>query len=313
LKNKNVTGSFRIAQHVIDDGCGYSVDTSKAKGIPLRIPNNSFIVGLNAAGSSNINIASVDTANDIQIGSTASSFIVANAHTIPAKDAVYDLGFPNNRWANIYTVNPVTVGSDPALKTDISPLPSVEPLIKAINPITFRWKQEQSNFVDVVEDQLVHATESQEIDEDVVVIRDGKAIRMRQTRHAETPLYDEVPLEDENGNPVMMSVPERQDASGTITRAASSYQIMYRVPRMVTKQVTVRKPATGPGQRVHWGFSAPEIKAAFDTLGMDFGGHVLSDDGVHGLRPDELIPVLWKAVQELLVRVDALEAEQPGK
>jgi hypothetical protein len=38
---------------------------------------------------------------------------------------------------------------------------------------------------------------------------------------------------------------------------------------------------------------------------------VLGEDGAHHLRPDQLIPVLWKATQELYERVRALEAKLP--
>jgi hypothetical protein len=65
-----------------------------------------------------------------------------------------------------------------------------------------------------------------------------------------------------------------------------------------------------PGARTHWGFDATNVKAAFDGLGMDFGGYVRTEDGVHNLRPDQLIPVLWRAVQELSEKVAALEASR---
>lgn len=274
-----------------------SVDTSQSDGTPLRIPNNIAIAALDVAGTGNIPIVAVDTANNIELGSTASSFVVANAHAIPALDNTYDLGFPSNRWANIYTVNGTLQTSDPALKQDINPLPSVETLIKSIRPVTFRWKQDRAELAEVTEERLVHASQWQEVEEDAILIRDGKAMKTRRKRRAEMHLYDELPLVDEQGNAVMQGAPP--------------HPATYRVPRMVSRKVTVKQPVTAPGQRLHWGFLAPEVKAAFDTLGMDFGGHVVGEDGVHQLRPDQLIPVLWKAVQELLERVRALEAKLP--
>ena len=50
----------------------------------------------------------------------------------------------------------------------------------------------------------------------------------------------------------------------------------------------------GDDDRINWGFSAPEVKAAFDDIDEDFAG---VDD--HSLRYGDLIAVLWKAVQEL--------------
>jgi len=64
-----------------------------------------------------------------------------------------------------------------------------------------------------------------------------------------------------------------------------------------------------PGKRTHWGFDAAAIKQAFDATGMDFGGYVLSEDGKHSLRPDQLIPVLWQALKQISVQVDKLTAD----
>jgi hypothetical protein len=288
-----------------------SVDTSQSSGVPLRVPNNQPITARNAAGTGDVPIASVDIDDNLELGSPSSSFIVANAHFIPALDNTYILGFPSNRWAEIFAVNGTVQTSDPTLKTDINPLPPVEELIKAINPVTFRWKQDAAQLADAVEDRLVHATEWQEIEEEIVTIRDGKAVRTLRTRRAEIHLYDELPLEDELGHPVTVPVPEHRDASGAVIEPASTRQLTHRVPRMVSRPVSVKRPVAAPGKRLHWGFLAPEIKAAFDALGLDFGGHVLDDDGVHHLRPDQLIPVLWKAVQALSDRVEELEARLP--
>jgi hypothetical protein len=63
-----------------------------------------------------------------------------------------------------------------------------------------------------------------------------------------------------------------------------------------------------PGKRTHWGFLASDVKAAFDKTGLDFGGYVKAEDGSENLRPDQLIPVLWKAVQELKAEIDVLKA-----
>ena len=62
-----------------------------------------------------------------------------------------------------------------------------------------------------------------------------------------------------------------------------------------------------PGKRQHWGWSATEVKKAFDGIGQDFGGYVLAENGVQSLRPDQLVPVLWQLVKNLSARVAALE------
>jgi hypothetical protein len=77
----------------------------------------------------------------------------------------------------------------------------------------------------------------------------------------------------------------------------------------VTKTVKTMKPVSHVGKRTHWGFLATDVKAAFDSMGLDFGGYVKAEDGTQALRPDQLIPVLWKAVQELSAEVSALKAK----
>ena len=67
------------------------------------------------------------------------------------------------------------------------------------------------------------------------------------------------------------------------------------------------------GVRTHYGFVAQEVKAALDAAGVgDFAGWVLSDKNdpgsTQGLRTDQFIAPLIKAVQELAARVAMLEA-----
>lgn len=65
------------------------------------------------------------------------------------------------------------------------------------------------------------------------------------------------------------------------------------------------------GRRTHWGFLAQEVKASLPD-GVDFGGWVLtnSDDpeSEQGLRYEELIAPLVKALQEAVVQVRDLQA-----
>ena len=73
-------------------------------------------------------------------------------------------------------------------------------------------------------------------------------------------------------------------------------------------EIIDEQPVPVPGNRTHWGFMAPDLKAAFDRIGLDFGGYVKAEDGTQHLRPDQLIPVLWRACQEMAARIEALEA-----
>jgi len=69
-----------------------------------------------------------------------------------------------------------------------------------------------------------------------------------------------------------------------------------------------------PGSRTHYGLIAQEVKEVLDASGVsDFAGWVKMDmsveDSMQGLRYDQFIAPLIKAVQELTARVKALEEQ----
>ncbi len=65
-------------------------------------------------------------------------------------------------------------------------------------------------------------------------------------------------------------------------------------------------------KRVHYGFSAQQVKEELLKTGRttkDFAGIIVDEEsGEHGLRDPELLPIVWKAVQELEARVRELES-----
>jgi hypothetical protein len=73
------------------------------------------------------------------------------------------------------------------------------------------------------------------------------------------------------------------------------------------------KAVSRPGVRTHYGLLAQEVKAALDAAGVgDFGGYIKTNLGdpesEEGLRYDQFIAPLIRAVQELSAKVAALEA-----
>ena len=161
--------------------------------------------------------------------------------------------------------------------------------------------------METTEIQLVHATEEGTYETEDHDIRDGKAIPVVKTLTRHEHLYDDVPVHDADDNPVMITAPAKAavtDSSGIVIREAQperTFQKIYRVPRMVEREVPVIKKVSRPGRRNHLGFLASDVKAGFDkhAPGMDYGVYVKGEDGTEHLRPDQLIPVLWKALQEL--------------
>jgi hypothetical protein len=70
-----------------------------------------------------------------------------------------------------------------------------------------------------------------------------------------------------------------------------------------------------PGVRTHYGLLAQEVRAALDGAGAgDFGGYIKMDVGdpesEEGLRYDQFIAPLIRAVQELTEQVATLEAQR---
>jgi hypothetical protein len=59
--------------------------------------------------------------------------------------------------------------------------------------------------------------------------------------------------------------------------------------------------------RNHWGFIAQDVKAVMEGSGHKFGGHWEDTEGMQSLSYNDLVAVLWKAVQELSAEVAALK------
>jgi hypothetical protein len=73
-----------------------------------------------------------------------------------------------------------------------------------------------------------------------------------------------------------------------------------------------------PGKRTHYGLIAQDVKQTLDEIGIptkDFAGYVAGDvenDEVLGLRYEEFISPMIKAIQELSQKVNNLEAQISG-
>lgn len=308
------TGIEMQAAHA---GWGIDMNGSALTGA-LRIPNGSVIVGRNQAGTADVTIADVTSGNNLVIGSNnantaAAAGIVFGVGAYPFVNNAYQFGTSANLWSSIWASNGTIQTSDPALKADITPLPSVMGLIDKISPITFRWKFGGYDVVETTEEREVHDTETVEFDHHDIVVENGAAKRVPVRKTITREAYDTVPLLDEHGDQIITVIkarPATYDSQGRLIRPATPearVPEVHRVPRMVRKTVTVQTRQPREGRRTHWGFDAAQVKAAFDETGMDFGGYVRSEDGTHHLRPDQLISVLWQAVKELKAEVETLK------
>jgi Chaperone of endosialidase len=288
-------------------GAGGAIQSQTASSAPILVFGSGTVAIQNNAGTANALV--VSTAYT-QVNGT----LWCNGNAAPSYDNAYDFGGGVNRWSTIYAVNGTIQTSDPSLKTDIAPLSSMLPIVAAINPVTFKWKSGGVTLIDDTEMQTVQDSVMVDHECERAEVRKGQTVLVKDTYQRKELLFDEIPALDEEGQPIVHHVPaqpEVVDNNGVVKRPATEaydHPRTHRVPRMVTKLVAVKKPVDAPGKRTHWGFLAPDVKTAFDGIGMDFGGYVLDADGTHHLRPDQLIPVLWKATQELAAKVAALEA-----
>ncbi|HTK36353.1 MAG TPA: tail fiber domain-containing protein [Caulobacteraceae bacterium] len=282
----------------IEGSHSYGIDTNNmSSGKPLRLKNGLGIWSRDAANSTDLQIMAVDGTNNLILGQSCTNAIIYT-HFLPAFDNTFVCGGPSNRWSTIYAANGTINTSDPTLKTDVADVPSAIDTIMAIKPKTYRWKSGGYDLVDVEEEQLVHAVEWHDTQEELIEEVNGRHVLTKRSGKRAEPAYDNVPLFDSRGNPIVDD--PLPGTRGQMEPSKESHPRTIRVPRMEMRKVSVKKQVERPGRRTHWGFMAPDVKSAVDKLGLDFGGYVRDENGIEHLRYDELIPIAWKGIQELI-------------
>lgn len=288
--------------------------------VPLRIGQGQFIKARDHTNTLDLTIAEVDASgspltDNMIFSDTGIAAVFCNSIFAPFTTDATDIGTTENEWRNIYLKNNPIVSSDPAGKVDPKPLGDMTPIVMALSP--WSYGRDVFDLVEGTEVQTVHETEWQEWDEETVVIEEGKPILTTVHRKREVPVYDEVPVTDKKtGLPVYVTIPAKAEVKsslGIIVHPAKPEEQrlrMHRVPRMVTKAVPVKKHVSRASDERHFGFMAPDTKAVFDAHGYPtFGGYVAGTNGSHHERPEQKIPVLWKALQETIARVQELESK----
>ncbi|MCR5894456.1 hypothetical protein DPV74_18125 [Burkholderia sp. HAN2018] len=253
-----------------------------------------------------------DADGHVTLGGTAVGSHFVAGHLQPIVDNTYFCGSASYRWASLWSANGTIQTSDPSLKTDIDALPITLPLVLNLKPSTWKWI-DGGVLPEVVDyDEEYQVTETVTADELVIEMRDGVPTQVTRQTTREVPVFDYVQVVDENGEPVFQTIPAanevRDPRSGAVlapAQEAKTIPLTHPVPRMATRKAKRTEFVSHAGKRTHWGFLAPDVKAAFEALGIDFAGYVLDSEGVQHLRPDQLIPVLWKAFQEAYADIDA--------
>lgn len=298
----------------------YEIQGSHTYGVDMRLANFSANA-INLAVGQKIGVGGVSmmvqSGPNLILGD-ATTNIFTPGGIFPSADNTVAIGQAGFRWASIWAANGTIQTSDPSLKTDIQPLAALPPgaidaLLRGIDPITFRWASGGNKKTTVMQPGMVPVTRPAAVQRDTIEIRDGVPVLVTRSEVEDEPVYDDVGMVDVNGAPVMTTI-EAADVvvgdNGEVivpARPARTFQRMHRVPRMRLGEVAIETDTPVPGKRTHWGWNATQVKAAFDAAGLDFGGYVLGEDGIQHLRPDQLLPVVWRMAQVIDDRVRDLE------
>ena len=220
-----------------------------------------------------------------------------NAAIYPNIDNTYTVGRSDLRVSQFWGANATIQTSDGRLKSDITDSDLGIEFVRAINPVSYKFieggkliEEVETGEFDVIDEIVTKTVErKEEVFETRIDEKGNKTIhRTYVTTQVEEPVYELVDVYDENDNWI---------------RKAN-------VPK--TRQVKVphkeQQVSSVTGKRTHYGFIAQQVKEAIDKLGIkDFGGYVEGEDGTLGLRYEEFIAPLYKAVCNIDERLQKIE------
>ncbi|MUZ73329.1 hypothetical protein GOZ90_11615 [Agrobacterium vitis] len=255
----------------------------------------------------------------------------------PSADNARPLGGGSYRWSVVYSATGTINTSDRRAKLDIADIdPALaRKLLKAIKPVTFRWKNDDTpakTETRVVRRQktetIVDTREVEKID-----LVDGKAVLsfVTESYELEEPVFEEHLLFDEASAPVMrkvrVEVGKRQkvtlvkqedgsrleqsvfdDNGNPVMEPVYDLQEVQRVYREpvweeVEETVEISPAHNKTNVRTHWGFIAQQVEAALAEVGLttnDFAGFVYDQESdTYGLRTEQFIPIMWAALRDV--------------
>jgi hypothetical protein len=236
----------------------------------------------------------------------------------PALTESQDIGSVDLEWDNLFVQNAVTV-SDERTKNIIGEMDDeqIDNFLTALDAIWFSKKDIEvvvtpAKAARTERRQVTDTVQEEKVSFEVV---DGKAVRKVETVETEKPVFELLPVVDEDGKPVMVEVspatPAVLDRDGRVVKEAKEavpQQASYRVPVMedveIPAEEEVRKTITHG--RPHSGFTAQQVKAAMTEAGIeDWAGYAYDEEtDKHFLRHNEFIGVLVKGYQILKAKVN---------
>ena len=227
---------------------------------------------------------------------------------------------------DIYTHDGGVETSDKRLKENIKSSVLGLEFIDALNPVSYKWKDVD----EIVEKKTVEKQKTVKVEKEVtrteIVEEDGKYIQkeITETQEVDEPVFDEVPLYGEDGEQLMRLVSEAIEAKEAVldedgdeieeavdAQDAVYEGIVHKVPVMEEVEEIVNQYDAETYTRTHYGMIAQEVGQVLEDVGLeskDFAGYIYEEDRDRfGLRYNEFISPLIKAIQELSAKVEALE------
>lgn len=288
----------------------YAIDLSASTNTAaaIQMGNNHFVRGMDTGATARALIG-IDTSDQVLVGNSAQTLVLAATGAIvPYADNTVSFGNGSLRPTELFAVTGTVNTSDPKMKKDIAPLGSMLPLLREIRPIAFKFKEGGGSIETVMEEQLAPVYETADVEDTVVDVVGGVAVERKIVKRVERRVVDEFPVVDDKGEPVYDWTKPVRDRHGQIVRPAVRVRRTRRVPRTAKQQVPVQHVVTRPGKRTHMGFSATEVQAAVQKLGMGDIGVYVRDRGVEGLRTDQLVAALWQVAREQDAEIAAIKA-----
>lgn len=255
-------------------------------------------------------LLAADGVEGVVLSDAAVPVTVYGPEMVPGDDSTTTLGSATNRWSEVYAVNGTINTSDARQKNNIQPMASMTAVLRAIEPVTFKFNAGGATRETIKVRKLLPVYETVETEvERTVIGDDGRARVVKEMVTERRRVRDTVPVLDERGHQIIDWTKPMVDRQGRVIRESEPVPRVMHVPRMEMQEVEEVRVVGRAGKRPHYGFLASDFKEVFDRLGLgDFGGYVRGEDGTEGLRDHQITAVLWQIVRELDQRLQELEA-----
>lgn len=307
----NIVGIGTNTPYTSGSGLGRMTLNGSEGGSITFTTNNSLTASVSSNASKLLLMTMANLNHPVVFGTNGIErwYVGSGGVFVPSTDNVYSIGASGLRPSQIYAATATINTSDRNAKTDIKDLDLGLDFINSLKPVEFKYKIRQ-NEVTQVED----GTETVEIEP-----------KRTETRVVTPAQYEIIEVEPAVYETVVTQ-PEVTDEEGNIVSEAITEEILVKeavteerlVSEEVTKEViipakTEERPKYKevvtplPGKRTHAGLIAQEVEKSLN--GKDIGIFTIGEDGQYGLRYEELIAPLIKAVQELSAKVEQQAGE----